>query len=105
MYRPRLGPGRDGHRPQAQAQAQAQGYKGIRVQGSEKVMDHLGGRKEDVGQGAQAAWVEPFIRHVVAPWLDYHLALAGWLAQAEIKLVKRRGNPDARRYGGRGGRP
>lgn len=33
------------------------------------------------------------------PLLDYYLAL-GWLAQAEIKLVKRRGKPDARRYGG-----
>lgn len=39
-----------------------------------------------------------------SPLLDYYLALAGWLAQAEIKLVKRRGKPDARRYGGTGRR-
>jgi hypothetical protein len=34
------------------------------------------------------------------PLPDYYdLALADWLAQAEIKLDKRRGRPDARRYG------
>lgn len=40
----------------------------------------------------------PIIRHVVAP--ARLLFSPGWLAQAEIKLVKRRGKPDARRYGG-----